>query len=195
MRKTDVNLKTIDEKLLRNVLNYISTLRNHKEVRLMFQLALRSGMRRCNFINLTIGDVLDDNNEVKDIIILNPSKSKGDTYNKYYVSDVLKKEIKQFLDGWDVEDKTRYLFVSPKTNKPYNKCYISQLFTKIYATFGVHNSTHATRRSFITSMLDKNIPITTIQHLVNHKSYASTSAYYNTDVNRLKNVVNLFDVK
>jgi len=194
MRKTDVNLKTIDDKLLRNVLNYISTLRNHKEVRLMFQLALRSGMRRCNFINLTVGDLLDDNNEVKDIIILNPSKSKGNNYNKYYVSDVLKKEIKQFFEGWDLEDKERYLFVSPKTNKPYNKCYISQLFTKIYATFGIHNSCHAMRRSFITNMLDKNIPITTVQHLVNHKSYASTSVYYNTDVNRLKNVVNLFDV-
>lgn len=194
MRKTDVNLKTIDEKMFNKIMGYVSTLRNCDEVRLMFQLGFRCGMRRCNFINLQVKDVIDDNNEVKDIIILNPSKSKGNTYNQYYVSDVLKKEIKHYLKDWDLKNKERYLFISPKTNKPYNKCYISQLFTSIYSNFGIHSSTHQSRRTFITNLLDKNIPITTVQHLVNHKSYQSTSVYYNTNTDRLKNVVNLFKI-
>lgn len=83
MRKTDVNTATITEKMFKQILNYISTLRNADEVRMMFMFNYMAGMRRINFIDLQVKDIVDENNKVKDIIILGADKNKGKDYCNY----------------------------------------------------------------------------------------------------------------
>jgi len=194
MRKTDVNTTNIDEKTFKKILGYVSTLRNADEVRMMLMFNFLAGMRRINFIDLQLKDIIDDNNKVKDIIILGSNKNKGKDYCNYYVSNELKKEIERYIKDWKLDNKERYLFVSVKTGMPYNKCYISQLFTSIYKTFGIHSSTHSGRHQFITSLIDKGVNLSVIQHLVNHKNYQTTAGYYVASSNMLKNAVNLMKI-
>lgn len=194
MRKTDVNTTTISEKQFKCILNYVSSLRNADEVRLMMMFNYLAGMRRCNFKDLQLKDIIDENNKVKDIIILGADKNKGNNFCNYYVSNELKKEIERYIKDWNLDNKERYLFVSVKTGKPYNKCYISQLFTSIYKVFGIHSSTHSGRHQFITSLLDKGVNISVVQHLVNHKNYATTAGYYNASADVLKHTVNLMKI-
>jgi len=194
MRKTDVNTATITDKMFKQILNYISTLRNADEVRMMFMFNYMAGMRRCNFINLQLKDIIDDNNKVKDIIILGADKNKGSDYCNYYVSATLKKEIERYIEDWNLDNKERYLFISVKTGKPYNKCYISQLFTSIYKVFGIRSSSHQGRHSMISSLLLSGVNVGVVQSLVNHKNPTTTMNYLTKSSDMLKKAINLVKI-
>ena len=194
MRKTDVNTATITEKMFKQILNYISTLRNADEVRMMFMFNYMAGMRRINFIDLQVKDIVDENNKIKDIIILDANKNKGNDYCNYYVSETLKKEIEKYIKDWDLSNRDRYLFISPKTRRPYNKSYISQLFTSIYKVFGIRASSHQGRHQMISNLLLSGVNVGVVQSLVNHKNPNTTMQYLTKSSDMLKKAINLMKI-
>jgi len=185
-----INRAIIDDKKQRAIFKYIETLRNGKQLKLMFAFNWLAGMRCINFAYLQVGDVVDEFGKVRDIIELTPQKNKGHKKARYYVNDELKAMIKEYVDGHKLKDTDRYLFVSQKTRKPYNRNSISKMFTAIYKTFGLNCSTHFGRRHFITELLTNGIDITSVKTLVNHANVSMTAKYYNEDEHMLKNVVN-----
>lgn len=183
------NREIIDSKKLKVIFNYISTLNNSKQVDLMFRFSYQ-GLRLCNWYKLQLKDILNAKNEIVDCLILNGEKNKGDKTATYYLSQDLKDRIKKYISGWDLSNKERYLFVSPKTNKPYQKNSLSNLFHKIYSDLGIENcSTHLGRRTFITELLTNGIDIVSVKTLVNHSSINTTTLYYQENPNFLKNIV------
>lgn len=184
-----MNRAIIDDKKVKAIFKYIETMPNHRQIRMMFMFSF-NGMRSINFRNLQIKDVVDDFNNVKDIIELSTDKNKGKNKAKYYVSDDLKKEIQDYIKGYDLNDKEKYLFISPKTGKPYSRTYISTIFSNVYNTFGLDCSSHYGRRYMITNLLTKGVDITSVKTLVNHKNISTTSLYYNENENLLKSIVN-----
>ena len=185
-----INRAVIDEKKIKAIFKYIDTLNNAKQIKMMFRFNFLCGMRCINFCYLQVKDVLNEDNSVKDIIELTPDKNKGSKKAKYYVNDEMKKYIKEYLNDSNLENRDKFLFVSQKTNKPYNRNSISRIFTSIYKTFNENCSTHFGRRKYITSLLTNGVDITTVKTLVNHKNIQTTSIYYNENENMLKNVVN-----
>jgi len=185
-----LNRAIIEDKQLKAIFNYIDTLPNARQIKMMFQFNFLAGMRSINFRNLQLKDVIDEYNNIKDIIVLEGDKNKGNKKAKYYVSDELKKDIKEYIKNFNLEDRERFLFISPKTGKPYNHCSISRIFSTIYNTFGLECSTHYGRRNFITTLLTKGIDLTTVKTLVNHQNVQTTTLYYNENENMLKDVVN-----
>lgn len=189
-----INRAIIQEKTLKAIFKHIRTLSNGKQIEMMFKFNYMAGMRCINFCYLQVKDVLDENNNVRDIIELTPDKNKGAKKAKYYISDDLKKDIKEYLADFNKENRNRFLFTSQKTGKPYNRNSISRIFTSIYKTFNLDCSTHFGRRNFITTLLTNGIDITTVKTLVNHKNIQTTSIYYNENEVMLKNVVNSFSM-
>lgn len=189
-----INREIIDDKKLKVIFSYIDTLHNCKQIKMMFMFNYLCGMRCINFYALQLKDIIDDNGKIKDIIELLPEKNKGNKKAKYYVNDELKKEIKNYIKDFSAENKDRYLFVSQKTRKPYNRNSISKIFTAIYKTFNLKCSSHYGRRRYITSLLTKGIDITSVKVLANHSNIQTTSIYYNENENMLKNVVNLVQI-
>lgn len=188
MRKE--NREVIDDKKLKVIFNYIKTLSNSKQIDLMFRFSYQ-GLRLCNWYLLQLDDVLDMNNEVVDCVILKGEKNKGDKVATYYLSDDLRSRIKDYIKGWDLTNRSRYLFVSQKTGKPYCKNSLTNLFHKIYSDLGIEScSTHLGRRTFITKALVNGIDICSVKQLCNHSSIQTTSIYYNENPNLLKNIVN-----
>ena len=185
-----INRAIITDKQQKAIFKYIETLRNGKQLKLMFGFNWLSGMRCINFAYLQLGDVIDEFGKVRDIIELTPEKNKGSKKARYYVNDELKAMIKDYVDDHKLKDPARYLFVSQKTRKPYNRNSISKIFTSIYKTFGLECSTHYGRRHFITELLTKGTDIVSVKTLVNHSNVSMTAKYYNEDENMLKNVVN-----
>lgn len=185
-----INRAVIDEKKIKAIFKYIDTLNNVKQIKMMFRFNFLCGMRCINFCYLQVKDVLNEDNSVKDIIELTPDKNKGSKKAKYYVNDEMKKYIKEYLSGINLENRDKFLFTSQKTNKPYNRNSISRIFTSIYKTFNLNCSTHFGRRNYITSLLTNGIDITTVKTLVNHSNIQTTAIYYNENENMLKNVVN-----
>lgn len=188
--KKMINRAIIDGKKQKAIFKYIDTLRNGKQIMLMFGFNWLAGMRCINFAYLQVGDVIDEFGKVRDIIELTPEKNKGHKKARYYVNDELKAMIKDYVDDHKLKDPARYLFVSQKTRKPYNRNSISKIFTSIYKTFGLECSTHYGRRHFITELLTKGTDIVSVKTLVNHSNVSMTAKYYNEDENMLKNVVN-----
>ena len=184
-----MNRAVIDEKKVKAIFKYIDTLNNSKQIRMMFMFSF-NGMRSINFRNLQLKDILNDNNEVKDIIELGNDKNKGKNKAKYYISDELKREIEQYIKSYNLNNKEQYMFISPKTNKPYSRTYISTIFSNVYNTFGIEASSHYGRRHLITNLLTKGVDITSVKTLVNHKNIATTSLYYNENENLLKSIMN-----
>lgn len=188
--KKMINRAIIDDKQQKAIFKYIETLRNGKQLKLMFGFNWLSGMRCINFAYLQVGDVIDEFGKVRDIIELSPEKNKGHKKARYYVNDELKAMIKDYVKDYKLKDPARYLFTSQKTRKPYNRNSISKIFTSIYKTFGLECSTHYGRRHFITELLTKGTDIVSVKTLVNHSNVSMTAKYYNEDENMLKNVVN-----
>lgn len=188
MRKE--NREIIDSKKLKVIFNYISTLNNSKQIDLMFRFSYQ-GLRLCNWYKLQLNDVLTANNEIVDCLVLNGEKNKGSKVATYYLSDDLRDRIKKYISGWDLSNRERYLFVSPKTNKPYQKNSLSNLFHKIYSDLGLEMcSTHLGRRTYITELLTNGIDIVSVKTLANHSSINTTTLYYQENPNFLKNIVN-----
>ena len=185
-----INRAIITDKQQKAIFKYIETLRNGKQLKLMFGFNWLAGMRCINFAYLQVGDVVDEFGKVRDIIELTPEKNKGSKKARYYVNDELKGMIKEYVNDYKLKDPTRYLFTSQKTRKPYNRNSISKIFTAIYKTFGLECSTHYGRRHFITELLTNDVDITSVKTLVNHSNVSMTAKYYNEDENMLKNVVN-----
>ena len=188
--KKMINRAIIDDKKQKAIFKYIDTLRNGKQIKLMFGFNWLAGMRCVNFAYLQVGDVIDEFGKVRDIIELTPEKNKGHKKARYYVNDELKAMIKDYVNDYKLKDPARYLFTSQKTRKPYNRNSISKIFTAIYKTFGLECSTHYGRRHFITELLTNGVDITSVKTLVNHANVSMTAKYYNENENMLKNVVN-----
>lgn len=186
-----MNRAVITDKQVKAIYNYISTQKNGRQLKMMFDFSFLAGMRSINFRNLQLKDIIDEYNNIKDIIELKEEKNKGKNKARYYISDDLKLSIKEYIKDYDLSNKETYLFISQKTGKPYSRETISRLFSNIFNTFGLECSTHYGRRRFITKLLtEKHIDITTVKTLVNHRNIATTSLYVNEDENLLKNVVN-----
>lgn len=186
-----MNRAVITDKQVKAIYNYISTQKNGRQLKMMFDFSFLAGMRSINFRNLQLKDIIDEYNNIKDIIELKEEKNKGKNKARYYISDDLKLSIKEYIKDYDLSNKETYLFISQKTGKPYNRETISRLFSNIFNTFGLECSTHYGRRRFITKLLtEKHIDITTVKTLANHRNIATTSLYVNEDENLLKNVVN-----
>ncbi|MCI5634127.1 MAG: site-specific integrase [Alphaproteobacteria bacterium] len=189
-----INRAIIDDKKQRAIFKYIETMRNGKQLKLMFGFNWLAGMRCINFAYLQVGDVIDEFGKVRDIVELTPEKNKGHKSCRYYINDELKAMIKGYVKDLGKCNPSRYLFVSQKTRKPYNRNSISKVFTSIYKTFGMECSTHYGRRHFITELLTHGIDITSVKTLVNHSDVSMTARYYNENENMLKNVVNTLSV-
>ena len=184
------NREIIDSKKLKTIYNYISTMRNAKQIKMMFQFSY-SGLRLSSWVKLQIKDILTPNNEIKDIISLSGEKIKGGKEKLYYVSEEMKKNIREYIKGWDLTDRERYLFISQKTLKPYNKNALTNLFHKIYKELGIENcATHLGRRTFCTSLLSDGVDLNSVKELMGHSFVSTTSLYYNKNDNYLKSVVN-----
>ncbi len=185
-----INREIIPATKLKQIRAYIDTLRNAKQIQMMFNFSFYCGMRCINFTYLQIKDVIKDNGEIRDFIELGGYKNKGDKLAKYYLNDRMKLEIEKYISKMNLTDGERFLFTSQKTGKPYNRNSISKIFTSIYKTFNLNCSTHYGRRNFITTLLTNGTDITTVKTLVNHSNIQTTTLYYNENPEVLLEAVN-----
>ena len=155
-----INRAIIDDKKIKQIFQYIETLNNSRQIKMMFQLSFM-GLRCVNFCYLQIKDVMNTDNTIKGIITLSNDKNKGKKKATYYLNTKLQSELKKYID-WLSSTKSitpnTYLFTSQKTNKPYLRNSISRIFSGIYNTFGLKCSSHYGRRHFITESLLSGIP-------------------------------------
>ena len=177
--------KTLSNKQVDLVMNYLSSTRNPIRDQLIFLLSIKSGLRAKEISSLTWSMVLDSDGEVSDYINITNSASKGKTGGRSIpINKQLKTKFIEFLDHqkvqmmFDVEGRVITTQRSPSTTSQA----IVNMFSRWYSDLNLIGcSSHSGRRTFITNCSRKISTVggslRDIQYLAGHSSLQTTQRY------------------
>lgn len=89
--------KTLNDKELRKVLNYIALRKHAPRNRAMLLVTHWSGMRVGEVAALRIGDVVADDGNIKDEVRLSAEQTKGDKSRTVFLPEKLRKELSSYI--------------------------------------------------------------------------------------------------
>ena len=183
--------KTLTDKELRKVLNYIAIHKHATRNRAMLLVTHMSGMRVGEVAALRIGDVWSADGAIKDQVRLLPEQTKGKHARTVFLPEKLRKELLAYLAGIDRSDPSKPLFYTQKRDG-FTANTLCQHFHWLYKRAGVEGaSSHSGRRSFITSLASKGVSARVLMSLAGHRSLAVVQRYIDVNDDMLRNAVAL----
>ena len=173
--------KTLTDKELRKVLNYIALRKHAARNKTMLLVTHWSGMRVGEVAALLISDVMSADGTIKDEVRLLPEQTKGKHARSVFLPEKLRNELKTYLAGVDCSDMSKPLFATQKRDH-FTANTLCQLFYWLYKQAGIDGaSSHSGRRTFITALASKGVGVRVLMALAGHRNISTTQAYI--DVN------------
>ena len=173
--------KTLTDKEMRKVLNYIALRKHATRNRAMLLVTHWAGMRVGEVAALRIGDVWSADGVMKDEVRLLPEQTKGKHARSVFLPEKLRRELIVYLAGIDRSDTTKSLFATQKRDN-FTANTLCQHFHYLYRQAGIDGaSSHSGRRSFITNLASKGVGVRVLLALAGHRNISTTQAYI--DVN------------
>jgi len=179
--------KTLNEKELKKVLNYIAVRKHAARNRAMLLTTHYCGMRVGEVSALRIGNVLAADGTILNEVRLQPDQTKGKHARTVFLPEKLRRELIVYLATIDRSDLTKPLFYSQKRASGWNSNTLCQHFHWLYRNAGIEGaSSHSGRRSFITGLASKGVGVRVLMSLAGHRSIQTTQAYIdiNDDMKR-----------
>jgi len=128
--------------------------------------ALHTGLRRSNILYLKWENIDFDFNYIEIL----KQDNKGHKVIKIPISDTLLNVLN------NIEKTSEYVFVNPKTNKPYNN--INKSFKNACQRAGLKDFRfHDLRHTVATRLVEKGVDIRTVQEIMAHSSIVTTQRY------------------
>ena len=173
--------KTLTDKELRKVLNFIALRKHAARNRAMLLVTHWAGLRVGEVAALRIGDVWSADGTIKDEVRLLPEQTKGKHARSVFLPEKLRKELNTYLVGIDRSDTTKPLFATQKRDS-FTANTLCQHFHWLYKQAGIDGaSSHSGRRTFITALASKGVGVRVLMALAGHRNISTTQAYI--DVN------------
>lgn len=179
--------RVLNEKELNLFLLYLSTKRYAARDRCMTLMSFYSGMRIGEIVATKVKDVLAADGSVRNEINLKAEQTKGKTGRTVVLADKLRKEILVYLQSrFKTKDltalaNTKYydkpLFATQKGESfsANTACYH---FHMLYKSAGLDGaSSHSGRRSFLSSLSAKAVPLKVLMELAGHRQAQTTMRY------------------
>jgi integrase/recombinase XerD len=174
----------------KTVLSSISKHTHAQRNRVVFLLALYSGLRACEISSLLVNSVYEANGSVKASIKLSTQQTK---LNKSRVVPINQKLANALIAYYPMLQSTNPkapLIRSQKQTK-FSANGISILFMSMFKKANLSNFTaHSLRHTFITRLANNAISIKAIQKLAGHQHLSSTQKYLHVTDDQLVNAVN-----
>lgn len=193
--------RTLSEKELKLLLLYIATRKFAARDRAMMLLTHWGGMRIGEVAATQIGDVLALDGTIKQEIRLTAAQTKGKHGRTVILSEKLRKELeiylqqrfetKQLIDVTYKVDMTKPLFATQKRDgfTANTACYS---FHMLYKAAGIDGaSSHSGRRSFLTLLSSKSVPLKVMMELAGHRQAQTTMRYISVTTDMKKAAVEL----
>jgi len=186
--------KVLTQAEIKRLLRVVSTTKHAARNRLVVMLSYMAGLRACEIASLRVGDVInelqDGTWEVKTEAVLKSNQTKGKKAQTVVLSSQLRKEIADYYEKIALlVDQTDYLLITQKKSG-FSSQTIQNLFRELYQAAGISNaSSHSGRRTFITTLSEKNVSVRVIQELARHSSLATTQRYIDVSVDKLRSAV------
>ena len=195
--------RTLSERELKLLLLYIATRKFSSRDRAMMLLTHWGGMRIGEVAATQIGDVLSLDGTIKSEIRLSASQTKGKHARTVILSEKLRKELqtylqqrfetKQLVDVTYKADMTKPLFATQKKpNGGFSANTACYHFHMLYRSAGLDGaSSHSGRRSFLTQLSAKAVPLKVMMELAGHRQAQTTMRYISVTTDMKKAAVNL----
>lgn len=174
--------KTLTQNEIDQVLRYIAT-KNRYAIRnrTLLLTSFYSGMRVGEIASLTISDIQNDDDTIKNEIRLSASQTKGNVGRVVFVNEKLRTELDNYLRNRRIKDKDKPLFYTEK-REGFNANTLTQWFFWLYKKAGISSaSSHSGRRTFITNLANKGVGVRVLASLAGHKSINTTMIYIDTN--------------
>lgn len=181
--------RTLNDKELNLLLLYASTRKYAERDRCMLLLTYWAGMRIGEVAATKIKDVLAADGIIKQEINLTAEQTKGKYARSVVLNDKLRKEIMGYvLTRFSKQEliaiqysaiKEKPLFSTQKSDG-FNANTACYHFHMLYKQAGLEGcSSHSGRRSFLTELSSKSVPLKVLMELAGHRQAQTTMRYIN----------------
>lgn len=179
--------RVLNEKELNLLLLYINTRRHSARDRLMVLMTFYAGMRIKEVVATRLKDVLANDGSVRLEINLSAEQTKGKYGRTVVLPEKLRKEIQNYLSERFTDKQLIALTYSNQLEKPLfatqkragfdanTACYHFHMLFKNAGLDGA--SSHSGRRSFITKLSAKSVPLKVLMEMVGHRNLQTTQRY------------------
>ena len=189
--------RTLNDKELNALLLYINTRKHAARDRAIVLMTYWGGMRIGEVAATRIKDILGADGTVKHEINLTAEQTKGKFGRTVVLADKLRKELMSYLLTRFDKKELVALHYSDLINKPLFATQKSEGFSANTLTYTMHMlykdagfldgaSSHSGRRSFLTHLSAKSVPLKVLMELAGHRQAQTTMRYINvtTDMKR-----------
>lgn len=163
---------------------------NANRNRVVMMLSHFLGLRAKELAALKIGDVIDQNGNLKDTIRLMAAYTKGSVYREVFLVDP---QAREYLLHYLTKERLINLMDSPlllsQKGGEFSANTMQRMIGNLYKKAGIKGSSHSGRRTFATRLIRKNVDIYSIQQLMGHRSIRTTQEYFVSDPHLLKAAV------
>lgn len=182
--------RTLNEKELNALLLYINTRKHAARDRAIVLMTFWGGMRIGEVASTRIKDVLATDGTIKHEINLSAEQTKGKYGRTVVLADKLRKELMNYLLARFDKKELVALHYSDLINKPLFATQKSEGFNANTLTYTMHMlykdagfldgaSSHSGRRSFLTNLSAKSVPLKVLMELAGHRQAQTTMRYIN----------------
>ena len=183
------------ENSIRQIRGNLFKQRNPRDF-LLFVFGINSGLRIGDILSLKLGDVKNDQGNLKDYLEIKEQKT-GKT-RKVHFNKQIREAINFYIEKTDIFDLEQYLFTNEKSkkNKPLTRVRAYQLINAWCQRVGIKHKVggHTLRKTFGYHLRMQGISIERISNLLNHRNVKVTFRYIGIDDDENKEVINGFGI-
>ena len=193
--------RTLNEKELNLLLLYINTKKHAARDRVMVLMTYWGGMRIGEVAATKVGDVLAVDGTIKHELRLTAAQTKGRHARTVMLADKLRKELLTYLQERFGARQLIALNYTDYVNRPLFATQKREGFTantacshfwQLYREAGLDGaSSHSGRRSFLTQLSAKAVPVKVLMELAGHRQAQTTMRYINVTADMKKAAVEL----
>ena len=183
--------QTLNEVQLRRVIQYCRSRRHPTRDETIILTSFYAGLRAKEIAALTVGNVFDEEGNVRTQFILSAAQSKGGQTRTVYLNQRFSKALLEYSACIRITDPQRPLFVSPKGGH-FSANTMCQLFLDIYKAVGLKDaSSHSGRRTYITRLANTGVGVRLLAELAGHSHISTTQRYIDVNAEQLSEAVEL----
>lgn len=179
--------KTLTERELKRVLDYIALHRHAARNRAMVMLTYYAGLRVSEVANLKYTDVVAADSTIKHEFQLTAEQTKGGHARMVFVGEKLRKELAAYVKTLKRRDQQQLPLFCTQKRDGFSPNTLCQHFYWLYQRAGLEGaSSHSGRRTFITNLAAKGVGVRVLASLAGHRSIQTTMRYIdcNDDMKR-----------
>jgi len=184
--------KTLTERELKRVLDYIALHRHAARNRAMVLLTYYAGLRVSEVASLKYSDVVAQDYTIKAEFQLAPELVKGGHGRTVFFSEKLRKELDTYVKTLMRHEREHLRLFRTQKREGFTANTLCQHFHWLYRRAGIEGaSSHSGRRTFITNLAAKGIGVRVLASLAGHRSIGTTQMYIDVNDDQKRRAVEL----